>query len=128
MGTDTLNSHFLRPSPTRSRDVSGDSQSALVDKLGVSPIRSRLLTGSHRYHPGIVQQAQGRSAETAVSPHNNNQSTVYQWTKKVRLCVLVFLSVNMVKITLRLWVEVTKMKAEISGHNYLRRNIRGRTE
>jgi hypothetical protein len=34
------------------------------------------LIGSHRYHPGIVQQAQGRSAETAVSPHYNNQSTV----------------------------------------------------
>jgi hypothetical protein len=57
--------------------VSGDGQSALVDKLGVSPSRSRLLTGSHRYYPGIVQQAQGRSAETAVSPHHNNQSTVY---------------------------------------------------
>jgi hypothetical protein len=47
-----LNSGFLRPSPTRSRDVSGDGQSALVDKLGVSPNRSRLLTGPHRYHPG----------------------------------------------------------------------------
>jgi len=74
---DRLNSHFLRPSPTRSRDVSGDGQSALVVKLGVSPSRSRLLTGPHRYHPGIVQQAQGRSSETAVSPHHNNQSTIY---------------------------------------------------
>jgi hypothetical protein len=43
--------------------------------LGVSPSRSRLLTGSHRYHPGIVQQAQGRSAETAVSPHHSNECT-----------------------------------------------------
>jgi hypothetical protein len=73
---DRLNSHFLRPSPTRSRAVSGDGESALVVKLGVSPSLSRLLTGSHRYHPGIVQQAQGRSAETAVSPHYNNQSTI----------------------------------------------------
>jgi hypothetical protein len=75
-----LNSYFLRPSPTRARDVSGDGQSALVDKLGVSPSRSRLLTGSHRYHPGIVQEVQGRSAETSVSPHHNNQiytSTIY---------------------------------------------------
>jgi hypothetical protein len=44
---DRLNSYFLRPSPIRARDVSGDAQSALVDKLGVSPSRSRLLTGSH---------------------------------------------------------------------------------
>jgi hypothetical protein len=65
---DRLNSHFLRPS-TGSRDVSGDGQSALVDKLGVVPSRFRLLTGPHRY-PGIVQQAQGRSAETVVSSHH----------------------------------------------------------
>jgi hypothetical protein len=31
----------------------------------------------YRYHPGIVQQAQGSSAEMAVSPHHNNQSTIY---------------------------------------------------
>jgi hypothetical protein len=31
-----------------------------------------------RYHPGIVQQAQSRSAETAVSPHHNNKSTIYK--------------------------------------------------
>jgi hypothetical protein len=37
-----LNSHFLRPFATRSRDVSGDGQSVLVDKLGVRPSRSRL--------------------------------------------------------------------------------------
>jgi hypothetical protein len=74
-GMDRLNSHFLRPSPTGSRGVSGDGQSALVVKLGVRHSRSRLLTGSHRYHPGIIQQAQGRSAKTAVSPHHNNQST-----------------------------------------------------
>jgi hypothetical protein len=72
------NSHFLHPSPTRSRDVSGDVQSALVDKLGVSPSRSRLLTGPHRYHPGIVQQAQGLSSETAVSPRHNIQYTNLQ--------------------------------------------------
>jgi hypothetical protein len=35
------------------------------------------LPGPHRYHQGIVQQAQGRSAETAVSPHHKNQSTIY---------------------------------------------------
>jgi hypothetical protein len=39
---DRLNYHFLRPSH-RSRDVSGDGQSALVDKLGLTPRRSRLL-------------------------------------------------------------------------------------
>jgi hypothetical protein len=71
-----LNSHFLRPSPTRFRDVSGDGQSALVVKLGISPSRSLLLIGPHRYHPRIIQQAQGRSSETAVSPRYN-QSTVY---------------------------------------------------
>jgi hypothetical protein len=31
-GMDRLNSHFLRPSPVGCRDVSGDGQSALVDK------------------------------------------------------------------------------------------------
>jgi hypothetical protein len=76
MGMHNLNSHSLRPSPIRSRDVSGDGQSALVVKLGVSRSLSR-LPGPYRYHPGIVQQAQGRSAETAVSPHHNIQSTVY---------------------------------------------------
>jgi hypothetical protein len=38
-----LNSHFFRSFPTRSRDVLGDGQSPLVDKLGVGPSRSRLL-------------------------------------------------------------------------------------
>jgi hypothetical protein len=73
---DRLNSHFLRPSPTHSRDVSGDGQSALVIKLGGSPSRSR-LPGPHRCHPGTEQQAQGRSCETAVSSHHSNRSTVY---------------------------------------------------
>jgi hypothetical protein len=48
----------------------------MVVNLGVSSGRSRLLTGSYRYHRGIVQQAQGRSAETAVSPHYSDQSTI----------------------------------------------------
>jgi hypothetical protein len=39
-----------------SRGVSGDGQSAVVVKLGVSPSRSRLLTGSYRYHRGILQK------------------------------------------------------------------------
>jgi hypothetical protein len=56
--------------------MSDDGLSALVVKLGVSPSRSR-LRGPHRYHAGIVQQAQGRSSETAVSPYHNNQSTIY---------------------------------------------------
>jgi hypothetical protein len=34
-----------------------------------------------RFQPGIVQEAQGRSAETAVSPHYNYQSTVYKSLK-----------------------------------------------
>jgi hypothetical protein len=74
---DGLHSHFLRPSPAPYRDDSGDSQSTLVNKLRVSPSRSRIFTGSQRSHPGIVQQVQGRNAETAVSPHQNNQSTFY---------------------------------------------------
>jgi hypothetical protein len=52
MGMDRLNSHFLHPSPTRSRDVSGDGPSTLVDKLGVSPSRSH-LPGPHHYYSGI---------------------------------------------------------------------------
>jgi hypothetical protein len=72
----TLNSHFRRPSPTSSRNVSNDGQNALVDKLGVSASRSR-LPGSHRYHMGIVQQVQVRSSETAVSPNHNMQSAIY---------------------------------------------------
>jgi hypothetical protein len=71
-----LNSHFLRPFPT-APELSGDGQSALVVKLEVSPSRSLLLTGSHRCHPGIVQQAQGRSAETVVSRNHNYQSAIY---------------------------------------------------
>jgi hypothetical protein len=54
-GMNRLNSHFLRLSPTRSRGVSDEGQSALIDKLGVSPSRSRLLTGPHSYHPGREQ-------------------------------------------------------------------------
>jgi hypothetical protein len=68
---DRLSSHFLRPSPTRF----ADGQSALVVKLGVSPSRFR-LPGPHLYNSGIVQQAKGRSSETAVSPHHNNQSAI----------------------------------------------------
>jgi hypothetical protein len=52
----------------------GGCQSAVVDKLGVSPSQSYLFTGPQPHHLGIVQQAQGRSAETAVSPHHDNQS------------------------------------------------------
>jgi hypothetical protein len=48
---DWLNSHFLRPSPT-APGVSGDGQSALVDKLGVFPNRSRQLTGPQSLSPG----------------------------------------------------------------------------
>jgi hypothetical protein len=76
-----LNSHFFHSFRTRSRAVSDDGQSALVDKLGVNPNRSRLLIGSHCCHPGIVQHDPGRSAETAVSPHHNNQSTIYNYGK-----------------------------------------------
>jgi hypothetical protein len=72
---DRLNSHFLRPSPT-APEVSGDGQSTLLDKLALADLVYSL---AHiHYHPGIEQQAQGRSAETAVSPHHNYQSTVYQ--------------------------------------------------
>jgi hypothetical protein len=66
---------FLSPISYCFRGTSGDGQSTLVVKLGVSPSQFRLLTGPQRYHPWIVQHAQGRSAEMAVSPHHNNQST-----------------------------------------------------
>jgi hypothetical protein len=79
-----LNSHFLRPSPT-APEVSGDGQSALVDKLEVSPSRTRLLTGSHHYHPGIVKQAQGCSSETTASPHHNNQSKMCKEGDKITI-------------------------------------------
>jgi hypothetical protein len=75
-----LNSRLLHPFPTRFRDVSGDGQNALVHMLRVSPSRSR-LPGPHRYQPGIVQQAQGRSITTTnlqsirkVSKHNRLKS------------------------------------------------------
>jgi hypothetical protein len=64
-----LNSHFLRPSP-----AAPEASLVTARALWLS------ITDSHRYHPGIVQQAQGRSAETAVSPHHNNQSTNLQST------------------------------------------------
>jgi hypothetical protein len=41
-GMDRLNSNFLHPSPTSSRDVTVDGQSPLVDSLWVSLSRSRL--------------------------------------------------------------------------------------
>jgi hypothetical protein len=59
MGMARLNSHFLRSSPTHSRDVSGDVQSTLVDKLGVSPSRSHLprstllSSGDRTIGPGL---------------------------------------------------------------------------
>jgi hypothetical protein len=49
---DRLNSLFFRPLQLAPRVVSGDGQSALVDKLEVSPGRSRLLTGPHRLSSG----------------------------------------------------------------------------
>jgi hypothetical protein len=64
-----LNSHFLRPSPTRSRDVSGDGQSARVDKLGFSPSRSRLLTGSYRHHPVIIAYNRPKAAVLRRQSH-----------------------------------------------------------
>jgi hypothetical protein len=58
MGMDRQSCHFFRPFPARFREVSSDGQSAVVDKLGIRGIsrsQSRLLTGPHCYHPGIVQ-------------------------------------------------------------------------
>jgi hypothetical protein len=74
---DRLNSHFLRPHQLAPRVVSGDGQIALVDKLGVSPSRSRLLNGPHRLSSVEGAIGQGRSAEMAVSPHHNNQCTIF---------------------------------------------------
>jgi hypothetical protein len=58
-GTDRLNSHFLRPLSYslqrclcwQDRQSTGGCQSALVDKLGVSPIKS--YHGPHRNHTGM---------------------------------------------------------------------------
>jgi hypothetical protein len=52
MRMDRLNSHFLCPLQLAPSVVSGDGQSALVDKLGVSLSQSRLLTGTHRLSSG----------------------------------------------------------------------------
>jgi hypothetical protein len=71
---DRLNS-YLRLSPSA-------PEASLVVKLGVTFSRSRLLTGSHRYHPGIVEQAQGRSAKTKVSPHHNYQPSNTKYVDK----------------------------------------------
>jgi hypothetical protein len=86
---DRLNSHFLHPPPT-APEASGGSQIALVVKFGVIRSRSHLLTGPHRCHPWIVQQAQGRSSETALSPHHNYQSTIYNkgtHSKRCQKCI-----------------------------------------
>jgi hypothetical protein len=77
MGSKAGRPHFLRPSPT-APEVSGDGQSALVVKLEELAIADIVYSLARiRYHPEIVQQVQGRSAGTSVSPHQNYQSTIY---------------------------------------------------
>jgi hypothetical protein len=49
-------------------------QSSLVVKLEVGLADPAYSLGHIRFHPGIVQQDQGHSAEIAVSPHHNYQS------------------------------------------------------
>jgi hypothetical protein len=72
---DRLSSIFLLPSPTRSRDVSGGGQSALVDKLGVSP--------SWYHLPRYTSLSPGdrtiwqRPQFWDVSLNHNNQFTIY---------------------------------------------------
>jgi hypothetical protein len=58
---DRLNSHFFRPLQLAPRVISGDSQSTLVDRLEVSPSRSRLLTSPHRISSG--------DSTTGLGPH-----------------------------------------------------------
>jgi hypothetical protein len=96
MGMNRLNSHFLLPSPTAPERLWWRPESSGC-QVRSYPSRSRLLTGSHRYSPGRVQQDQGHRAETAVLPYHNNQSTIYKdvgkwqcqiwriwWTVKLR--------------------------------------------
>jgi hypothetical protein len=85
MGMNRLNYHFLRPSPTapeaclvRARGLWYTGQELAVADLVYSLVHNR-------YHPGIVQRAQGRSAERAVSPHHNNLSTNYKSERKIQL-------------------------------------------
>jgi hypothetical protein len=120
---DELNFHFL-PSPTRSRDVSGDGQTALVDMLGVSPSRAR-LTGPHRCHPG--DRTLGRSSETAVSPHynnNNNQSTLYNLAKQHTALYSVMLRVTCLEGLMRKKVWRRKINSSRLVTTKVRRCLR----
>jgi hypothetical protein len=69
---------FYSPIFYCSRGVSGDGQSAVVVKLGVSPSRSRLLTCSYRYHRGILQKPEAAVLKRQSYPItiSNLQSTV----------------------------------------------------
>jgi hypothetical protein len=70
--------NFSFPSPTSyfSRALWLSSQELAIDDLVCS-------LGHIRFYPGIVQQALGSSAETAVSPHHNYQSTNKLWNCNV---------------------------------------------
>jgi hypothetical protein len=73
-GTNRLDSHFFAHSPTRSKYVFGDGQSALVNKLGVCRSRSRLLIGPDRYHPrpkaALLRQQSHPVTTTSLSIYN----------------------------------------------------------
>jgi hypothetical protein len=47
-----------------------------------------IYQGPHRYQPGIEHWARGRSSETTVSPHYNNQCTLHRRTiyRDVNIC------------------------------------------
>jgi hypothetical protein len=70
-----LNSHFPRPLQLAPRVVSSDGQSALVDNLGVSPSRSRLLTGPHRLSSGDRPRATVLRRQSYPITTTNLQST-----------------------------------------------------
>jgi hypothetical protein len=75
-GMSRLNSNFLRPSTAPEASlVTARALWLSSSELAVADLVYSLSHG--RYLQGIVQQAEGRSAETLVSTHHNNQSTMY---------------------------------------------------
>jgi hypothetical protein len=68
MGMDTLKFSFPLP-------ISYFSRALWLSSYKLALANLVYWLGHICFHPGIVQQAQGCSAETAVSPHHNYQST-----------------------------------------------------
>jgi hypothetical protein len=74
MGMDRLNSHFLSPSTAPEASLV-TARALWLSSLELA-LADLIYSLAHvRYLQGIVQQAEGRSAERSVSPHHN-QSTM----------------------------------------------------